>query len=257
MKASVIIANFNNEKFIDECINSLNSQTYKNIEIIFFDDSSSDNSIKKIEKFQNVKLIKNYDKTNFSTFNQMNAFKKAIDLSTGDIIFFLDSDDFFHEKKVEKVIDFFSKEKDKMIIFDFPIILKKDKKIKQKKINKFFKTYWDYIHPTSCISIRKSIADKIFDNIFNYKFSNTWMDFRIHLYSKYLNNNFTVLNENLTYYRRHENSITIKFTKISKEWWIRRAEAHDYLRFFAEKNDLNIKKNYDFIITKLLYKLIK
>ena len=64
------------------------------------------------------------------------------------------------------------------------------------------------------------------------------MDFRIHLYSKYLNNNFALLNENLTYYRRHENSITIKFTKISKDWWIRRAEAHDYLRFFAEKNGI-------------------
>ena len=45
MKASVVIANFNNAKFIKDCIDSLNSQTYNNIEIIFFDDNSSDNSI--------------------------------------------------------------------------------------------------------------------------------------------------------------------------------------------------------------------
>ena len=37
MKASIVIANYNNSKYIDNCINSLNSQTYDNIEIIFFD----------------------------------------------------------------------------------------------------------------------------------------------------------------------------------------------------------------------------
>ena len=54
MKASVVIANYNNAKFIDDCINSLISQTYKNIEIIFFDDNSKDNSIETIKKFDNI-----------------------------------------------------------------------------------------------------------------------------------------------------------------------------------------------------------
>ena len=45
MKASIVIANYNNSKYIENCINSLNSQTYNNIEIIFFDDNSKDNSI--------------------------------------------------------------------------------------------------------------------------------------------------------------------------------------------------------------------
>ena len=51
MKASVVIANYNNAKFIEDCINSLNSQTYNNIEIIFFDDNSKDNSIEVIKYF--------------------------------------------------------------------------------------------------------------------------------------------------------------------------------------------------------------
>ncbi len=256
MKASIVIANYNNGKFISECIDSLNSQTYKNIEIIFFDDNSSDNSIEIIEKFKNIKVIRNKIKTNFSTFNQMNAFKRSIEISTGDVIFFLDSDDFFHKEKVEKIINTFLKEKDKMIVFDYPIILEKNKMISQKKINKFFKTYWDYIHPTSCISVRKTITNKVFEAIDEKKFENTWMDFRIHLYSKYLNNNFSILNENLTFYRRHEDSATSKFTKISKKWWLRRAEAHDYFHFFAKKNNLKNRKNYDYIITKFLSKLI-
>ena len=109
MKASVVIANYNNAKFIDDCINSLISQTYKNIEIIFFDDNSKDNSIETIKKFDNIKIIENSSQTNFGSFNQMNAFKKAIESSKGDIIFFLDSDDFFHKDKIEKITNIFKR----------------------------------------------------------------------------------------------------------------------------------------------------
>ena len=107
MKASVLIANYNNSKFINECIESLNNQTYKNIEIIFFDDNSNDNSLEVVKKFQNIKIIENKTQTKFGSFNQMNAFKKSIHSCTGDIIFLLDSDDFYRNDKIEKVIDFF------------------------------------------------------------------------------------------------------------------------------------------------------
>ena len=133
MKASVVIANFNNAKYIQDCINSLKSQTYDNIEIIFFDDNSKDNSIEIIEKFENIKIIRNNIQTNFGSLNQINAFKKAIELSSGELIFFLDSDDFFHKNKIEKITNLFLNDRDKMIVFDFPIILKNEMKIKSKK----------------------------------------------------------------------------------------------------------------------------
>ena len=49
--ASVIIANYNNNDHIRECINSIKIQIYKNIEIIFVDDQSGDNSLQTIKKF--------------------------------------------------------------------------------------------------------------------------------------------------------------------------------------------------------------
>ena len=125
MKASVVIANYNNSKFINECIESLKKQTYQNLEIIFFDDNSSDNSLEVIKKFENIIIIENKSQTKFGSFNQMNAFKKSIQSSTGEIIFLLDSDDFFKKNKIEKVIDFFSKNKNENIVFDYPIIKKK------------------------------------------------------------------------------------------------------------------------------------
>lgn len=256
MKASIVIANYNNAQFIDDCISSLKSQTYKDIEIIFFDDNSKDNSIEVIKKFEDIKIIKNKQQTNFGSLNQINAFKKAIELSTGEIIFFLDSDDYFALNKVEKIINEFSKDDKKMIIYDFPILFKDKKQIIYEKRNKILKTYWGYIHPTSCISIKKSFTNEIFRNVSSEDYTNIWLDLRILLFSKYMHS-YNVINEKLTYYRQTEDNISSKFKKYSSNWWIRRNEAHEYFFDFAKKNNLKISKNLDFYITKIFNSFIK
>ena len=254
MKASVVIANFNNANYINDCIKSLNSQTHKNIEIIFFDDNSKDNSIEIIEKFENIKVIKNNIQTNFGSLNQINAFRKAIEISTGELIFFLDSDDFFHKNKIEKITNFFLNDKNKMIIFDYPIILKDETMCKPKK-NNFFKTYWGYIHPTSCISIRKSFVNEVFNSTQNQNFTNIWLDLRILLFSKYLHR-YDVICENLTFYRQTDENVSSKFKKFSKNWWKRRNEAHDYIFDLTMKNNIKLKKNLDYYMTKIINKFI-
>ena len=255
MKASIIIANYNNSVFIEECINSIKSQTYKNIEIVFFDDNSYDNSLEVIKKYENVKIIENKTHTKFGSLNQINAFKKCLELSSGDIIFFLDSDDYFHKNKIEKVINFFEKSDDKSIVFDLPIHVNKNKKkyIKEKK--NFFKTYWGYIHPTSCISIKKKDVDKVFDTILDNNFTDIWIDLRILLFAKYFDN-YEILNENLTYYRQTTTNVSSKFKKFSKKWWLRRKEAHNYFFNLMNKNNKSISKNFDYYLTKFICNLI-
>ena len=59
---SIIITNYNKANFLIECLNSCINQTYKNREIIFFDDKSTDNSLKKVRNFikkkkYNLKII--------------------------------------------------------------------------------------------------------------------------------------------------------------------------------------------------------
>ena len=255
MKASIVIANYNNSKYIENCINSLNSQTYNNIEIIFFDDNSKDNSVEIIKKFNNVKIIENKNQTNFGSFNQMNAFKKAIKSSTGDIIFLLDSDDWFKNEKIEKIVNIFLNDKNKKIIFDFPIIVKNNTNLYRKKMSNTFKTYWGYIHPTSCISMRKSFVNKIFDSTLNENFPNIWLDFRVLLYAKYINN-YEVIEQNLTFYRQTNENVSSKFKKFTKSWWQRRKEAHDYFFNFMKKNNLAYRKNLDYYVTKAINKFI-
>ena len=256
MKASVVVVNYNNAEFIQDCINSLNSQTYNNIEVIFFDDNSKDNSIEIIEKFKNVKVIKNKTQTNFGSLNQMNAFKKAVELSTGDIIFFLDSDDYFHEKKVETVVDYFKNDFSKKISFDLPIIVQNNLQKKESGKKNIFKTYWSYIHPTSCITIRKEIVDELFASISFDSFTDVWMDLRINIFAQYILKSLDIINENLTYYRKTNANITSKFKKFSKSWWKRRRQAHEYFYKFSKDNKLSFKKNFDFVITELICKIL-
>ena len=55
---SILVINFNNAKLLTRAINSCLDQSYKNFEILIFDDGSSDNSREILKKFKNNKKIK-------------------------------------------------------------------------------------------------------------------------------------------------------------------------------------------------------
>ena len=169
LKVSILIANYNNQYYLEECIKSIKSQTYKNIEVIFHDDFSSDESLNKASKFKNLKIIKNKKRSKFGSFNQMNAYQRAFNKSTGEIIFFLDSDDFFKKNKVKDTVNVFLKNNKISAIFDLPII-KYEKKMKfAKNKKKLLDNYWPYIPPQSCISIRRKYFKKIMNKV-NFNF---------------------------------------------------------------------------------------
>ena len=254
---SVLIANYNNEKFISECIISIRRQTYKNIEIIFFDDHSKDNSIDKIKSFNEVRIIQNKIKTDIGSFNQMKAFEEAHKLSEGEIILLLDSDDYLHENKIEEIIKFFNNNKDAKIVFDYPIITKNKKFTYIKKKKRLFNTFWPYIHPTSCISIKSENFNEILKSISVKLYPDIWMDFRLCIYAKYVLNKIYVLNKNLTYYRQIGTSVSSKFKFLSNNWWRRRMEAHHYIINFFEEQNIKHKKNLDYFFTKIYNLLLK
>lgn len=105
---SVITPLYNCEKYIEETIQSVINQTYKNWEMIIIDDCSKDNGAKIVEKYRKIdnriKLYKN-------EINQGVSFtrNKAINLSKGKYIAFLDSDDLWKKEKLEKQIYFMEK----------------------------------------------------------------------------------------------------------------------------------------------------
>ncbi len=85
---SVIIVNWNGKRFLKECLSSLYSQDYKNIEVIFVDNNSKDGSVEYIKKnFPKAKIIVNKENLGFAEGNNI-GYKKAL----GDYILFLNND---------------------------------------------------------------------------------------------------------------------------------------------------------------------
>jgi len=156
--------------------------------------------------------------------------------------------------KILNIIKEFENSEKSQIIFDYPQILEDGKTYFEKKKKKIFKSYWSYIHPTSCISIRKDTAEELFNYINVQDYFDTWMDFRTNIYSKYLNKSIKILDEHLTVYRKSSTNVSSNFKKFSKNWWKRRKEAHDYLFFFLKKNGIKTNNNLDKIITNLVCK---
>lgn len=117
-KVSVVIPVYNSSKHLSECLSSVINQTYKNLEIIVIDDYSSDNSIEIIESFKDsrIKLIKHSE--NMGAAKTRND---GIESATGDFICFLDSDDYWKLKKIEKQLRFI---KEKAFIYSEYMYLK-------------------------------------------------------------------------------------------------------------------------------------
>ena len=86
---SIIVVNFNNSKYINQCIKSLQNQSYQNKEIIFVDNQSTDDSLDKIKLFKNINLIKNKRKYEYGSYNQLDSYYQGFLKSKGKIILFL------------------------------------------------------------------------------------------------------------------------------------------------------------------------
>ena len=99
MHVSIIIPTYNVEEYIEECINSVFAQTYKNIEVICIDNNSTDNTWKRLEelKVKCPNLI--LDKEPKS--GAPSARNKGLSLAKGEWIQFLDADDLLLPNKIE------------------------------------------------------------------------------------------------------------------------------------------------------------
>lgn len=102
---SVIVNCFNAEKYVETAVNSILSQTYKKVEIIIWDNVSSDRTSEIILSFEEPKI--RYFRAQRHT-NLYKARNLAVKQCSGEFIAFLDSDDQWHPDKLEKQIALFS-----------------------------------------------------------------------------------------------------------------------------------------------------
>jgi glycosyltransferase involved in cell wall biosynthesis len=116
LKLSVIIPNYNKEKYIASCLDSILQQTYNNYEILIVDDCSLDHSSEILNKYQ--KKFPNIIKPIYLDTNRgvSNARNIGIENANGEYVTFIDSDDiYYNNRKLENEMNLIQKYEEKGI----------------------------------------------------------------------------------------------------------------------------------------------
>jgi glycosyltransferase involved in cell wall biosynthesis len=204
---SIIVPVYNVEKYLEKCIDSILSQTFKDFELILVDDCSMDNSLKICKGFfqkdTRIKIITN-SKNMGSSLSRKNGFEA----SSGKYIQFIDSDDWIESDMIERMAEEAEAENFDMVLCDFfddqsKEIMKDSIIVKSEKIKDIITSFgtcavWNKL-------VRREIVDKIIFPDTSYS-----EDRYITLQTIYFSNRFGYINLPLYHYVYNTNSITKK-----------------------------------------------
>jgi len=111
---SIIMNCYNGEKYLQEALDSVINQTYKNWELIFWDNQSTDKSVNIIHSYNDNRIKYFYSKKHTLLYEARNL---AIEKSQGGYLAFLDVDDYWDLTKLEKQMLVFSKNPEVAIVY--------------------------------------------------------------------------------------------------------------------------------------------
>ncbi len=124
---SIIVNCYNGEKYLTQALESILKQTYKNWEIIFWDNQSTDKSANIYKAYQDSRFRYFYAEKHTSLYEARNL---AIEKSKGDFISFLDTDDLWNENKLHIQIAYF-KNFEVGVVYSNLWLIKKSENIKK------------------------------------------------------------------------------------------------------------------------------
>ena len=232
----IILPNYNKGEFLEESIQSIIHQTYKNWNLFIIEDGSQDNSkiiLNKFKNYNNIKII-------YLSKNKGVSFCRnlGIRLSNSEYISFIDADDYWTHNKLKEQIFFMEKFNYNFTYTDYtPFLEKKNKKIFKKQVsapNSF--DYNQFIHNTSIgmssVIIKRSIIGttkfpkvKICEDYF----------FKCEILKK--NKTAVKLNQNTMFYRISKNSLqSNKLKNLYWVWYINK--NYNQLSFFKNLKSL-------------------
>lgn len=205
---SIIIPVYNSSEYIEETLNSVVKQTYKNLEIIIIDDCSIDNSEEILQNF-----IKKHQKINIRYYKQKenkgvaNARNKALNLAKGRFVAFLDSDDIWDKRKIEKQLNVMKKKDISFSYTAIKMIDKKNKVVKEKRNIKESITYKGLLYNTM-IATSSVVIDRSIIGDFKMPLRRTGQDYATWL--SILRSGIIAygINEDLVKYRVRDDSLS-------------------------------------------------
>ncbi|MBI4973189.1 glycosyltransferase [Candidatus Roizmanbacteria bacterium] len=125
LKISIVTPSFNQGQYIEQTIQSVLNQNYSNLEYIVMDGGSTDNTLSILKKYEGkLKWFSEKDK------GQSDAINKGLKMATGDVVAWLNSDDYYLPDTLQKVADEFERNmKVQWVTGDYIIVDEKRKQI--------------------------------------------------------------------------------------------------------------------------------
>ncbi len=248
-KVSVILPNYNHEKYLEERIESILKQTFQNFEIIILDDCSKDKSLEIIKSYKdNLKIIEVLiNKVNSgSTFRQ---WQKGLNLANGKYIWIAESDDFAEYTFLEKTVDYLDNHSDSHVVGVDSNLVDSEGLILQKgyghlcynlentsELNgqDFFLTHMtigNSFSNASAVLFRKEVINFDLSVLANYKLCGDWIFWSLIA----LKGNVGIIPECLSNFRQHPKSVRNTINLIEEKEEIIR--ALDFILHLAKLND--------------------
>jgi glycosyltransferase involved in cell wall biosynthesis len=227
-KVSIILPSYNHVKFLEDRLNSIVNQTFKDWKLIIIDDCSTDGSIEILKKFQK----KHKDKIEKFIINANNSgsgytsWEKGINLAKSEYIWIAETDDYSDDSFLEEMVKTLDENKNVVLTFCTSIYVNANKKklynsknrTKDLKVNSTYgiingSVYIDkmpfntYITNGSAVVFRKP-KNEVPQELFIYKQCSD-IFFWTYLLK---DSSFIFLNKELNYFRRHDDSTSEKIS---------------------------------------------
>jgi glycosyltransferase involved in cell wall biosynthesis/SAM-dependent methyltransferase len=210
---SVLINNYNNGRFLQECIDSAITQTYPFREIIVVDDGSTDDSVEIIQSYGNLitSIVLEHGKLT-PNFNQARAFRAGFEASHGDLVCPLDADDLWDNDKLAAIVSAFDDTAVVMVQHGAEQIDEDGNSLGDFQVDSvpdgdYLTAYLDskktnFFQATSFLSFRRDYINRMIHNLEPDNFTNTWFDVRLSRPAPFFGSVKT-LPGRLGFYRRH------------------------------------------------------
>lgn len=173
IKISIIIVVKNAKETIERSIKSVLCQSNTNFQLIIIDGQSTDGTLDIIEKYRNNIDVFISEKDNGIYY----AMNKGIYYSNGDVLAFLNSDDWYCEDTLERVKEVF--ENNNYIEMVYGDVLLENELVTSKRIadDNFLNTLLNFNICHQCVFVRKEIFEKIgiFNTVYRYAAEYDWM----------------------------------------------------------------------------------
>lgn len=198
---SIVTVSYNSARTIRDTIESVLHQTYTKIEYLIIDGASTDDTVQIAKEYQSAFEDKGYTYTIISEPDQgiYDAMNKGIKMAHGDLIGIINSDDWYENNAIKRVVDTYEKTRFDMFYADLRIVTEqpdgscKEYMIKRSKVRNYMVSR-DWNHPTTFLT--KEMYGK-----YQYKLESLHDDWDLVLRVKKSGAKIVVLNEVLANFR--------------------------------------------------------